>query len=60
MKAIVTKITAFLLAAVDLLVFGILPMPSLVGRGIATADDPIYLTAHRGVKAKAPENTIPA
>ena len=60
MKAVITRITAFLLAAVDLLVFGILPMPSLVGRGIATADDPIYLTAHRGVKAKAPENTIPA
>ena len=27
---------------------------------IVKADDPVYLTAHRGVTAVAPENTIPA
>ena len=60
MDNLLKKITALFLTAVDLLVFGILPMPSLVERGVATADDPIYLTAHRGANAKAPENTIPA
>lgn len=60
MKRFFQKVLAFLLAAVDLVIFGILPMPSVTERGIATADDPIYFTAHRGVKAQAPENTLPA
>ena len=60
MKRFFSKILAYLMVAVDLLLFGILPMPSLVEKGVASAQDPIYLTAHRGVKAKAPENTIPA
>lgn len=60
MNLFFTKIVAFLLTAIDLLIFGILPMPSLAEKGVGTADDPVYLTAHRGVKAKAPENTIPA
>ncbi|MBQ7543131.1 MAG: hypothetical protein IJT44_12660 [Clostridia bacterium] len=60
MKKFFQKVLAGLMAAVDLIIFGILPMPSLVGRGVATEQDPIYLTAHRGVRAKAPENTIPA
>ena len=33
---------------------------SLSENGIGSAEDPVYLTAHRGVTAKAPENTIPA
>lgn len=33
---------------------------SVTENGVSTAEDPVYLTAHRGVKAKAPENTIPA
>lgn len=60
MNRILTSITAFLMAAVNLIVFGILPMPSVSGRGISSADDPICLTAHRGVNAQAPENTLPA
>ena len=59
MKQVISKILAVLLAAVDLIVFGIAPMPSLTEKGIP-ADDPVYLTAHRGAKSQAPENTIPA
>ena len=33
---------------------------SLSENGIGSAEDPVYLTAHRGITAKAPENTIPA
>ncbi len=33
---------------------------SLSENGVGTAEDPVYLTAHRGVTARAPENTIPA
>lgn len=33
---------------------------SLSENGIGNEADPVYLTAHRGVTAKAPENTIPA
>jgi glycerophosphoryl diester phosphodiesterase len=33
---------------------------SLSESGVGTADDPVYLTAHRGVTARAPENTVPA
>ncbi|MBP3442125.1 MAG: hypothetical protein J6L62_04900 [Clostridia bacterium] len=33
---------------------------SIAGKGIDTPEDPIYITAHRGVTAIAPENTIPA
>ena len=33
---------------------------SLSENGVGTADDPVYLTAHRGVTAYAPENTIPS
>lgn len=33
---------------------------SLSANGIGTADDPVYLTAHRGVQSIAPQNTIPA
>lgn len=33
---------------------------SVTENGISNEEDPIYFTAHRGVKAKAPENTIPA
>lgn len=59
MKRIFSALLAFLVTAADLLIFGILPMPSLTKNGIP-ADDPIYLTAHRGAKAQAPDNTIPA
>ncbi len=33
---------------------------SLSENGIGSAEDPVYLTAHRGITAVAPENTIPA
>lgn len=33
---------------------------SLSENGVGTAEDPVYLTAHRGVTAYAPENTIPS
>ena len=33
---------------------------SLSENGIGTEDDPVYLTAHRGVSAVAPENSLPA
>ena len=33
---------------------------SLEENGVGSEADPVYLTAHRGVTAKAPENTIPA
>ena len=33
---------------------------SITENGISTAEDPVYFTAHRGVTAKAPENSIPA
>lgn len=33
---------------------------SLSANSIGTKDDPIYLTAHRGITAVAPENSIPA
>ena len=58
------KITAFLLSALLSVTTPILlathPMPSVSAKGIGTADAPVCLTAHRGVKARAPENSIPA
>ena len=33
---------------------------SLSENGVGSTDDPIYLTAHRGITAVAPENSIPA
>lgn len=33
---------------------------SIAGKGVDKPEDPIYMTAHRGVTAIAPENTIPA
>ncbi len=33
---------------------------SLSENGVGSEDDPVYLTAHRGITAVAPENTIPA
>lgn len=33
---------------------------SVTENGISNVEDPIYFTAHRGVTAKAPENSIPA
>lgn len=33
---------------------------SLSANNIGTADDPVYLTAHRGITAVAPENSLPA
>ena len=33
---------------------------SLSENNVGSADDPIYLTAHRGITAVAPENSIPA
>lgn len=33
---------------------------SLSENGIGSESDPVYLTAHRGVTARAPENTVPA
>ena len=33
---------------------------SLSENGVGTADDPIYLTAHRGVWAIAPQNSLPS
>lgn len=33
---------------------------SLSENGVGSTDDPIYLTAHRGITAVAPENSLPA
>ncbi len=33
---------------------------SLSANGIGSDEDPVFLTAHRGVQAEAPQNTIPA
>lgn len=33
---------------------------SLSENGVGTADDPVYLTAHRGLHALAPENSLPS
>lgn len=33
---------------------------SLSENGVGSAEDPVYLTAHRGVNALAPENSIPS
>lgn len=33
---------------------------SLSAQGVGTADDPVYLTAHRGVHKVAPQNSLPA
>ena len=33
---------------------------SLSENGVGTAEDPVYLTAHRGVHALAPENSLPS
>lgn len=33
---------------------------SLEANGIGSDEDPVFLTAHRGVQAEAPQNTIPA
>ncbi len=33
---------------------------SLSENGIGSEEDPVFLTAHRGVQAEAPQNTIPA
>lgn len=33
---------------------------SLSANNIGSADDPVYLTAHRGITAVAPENSLPA
>ena len=33
---------------------------SISENGIGTPDDPVYLTAHRGVSALAPENSLPS
>jgi glycerophosphoryl diester phosphodiesterase len=33
---------------------------SLSENGVGTADDPVYLTAHRGVWAVAPQNSLPS
>ncbi len=35
-------------------------LTSLSANNIGTPDDPIYLTAHRGITAVAPENSLPA
>ena len=59
MKQFFSALMALIVTAADLLIFGIAPMPSLTAKGIP-ADDPVYLTAHRGAKSQAPENTIPA
>ena len=59
MQRIFSAVLAFLTMAAQWLFLGILPMPSLTENGIS-ADDPVYLTAHRGVNAQAPENSIPA
>ena len=42
------------------LVFAEKELISLEENGVGSAEDPVYLTAHRGVTAVAPENTIPA
>ena len=42
------------------LVFAEKELISLVENGVGSAEDPVFLTAHRGVTAVAPENTIPA
>lgn len=59
MRRVFSAIMAFFTIAVQWVFYGILPMPSLTAKGIP-ADDPVHLTAHRGVNAKAPENSIPA
>ena len=42
------------------LVFAEKELISLEENGVGSAEDPVFLTAHRGVTAVAPENTIPA
>ena len=42
------------------LVFAEKELISLYENGVGSEEDPVYLTAHRGVTAVAPENTIPA
>lgn len=54
------RILAVLMVVIDLIFYNVLPMPSICERGIDSDADPIYFTAHRGVNAKAPENTLPA
>ena len=36
------------------------PLISLSENGVGSAEDPVYLTAHRGVNALAPENSLPS
>ena len=52
--------TASPVNAVMKLVYAEKELISLEDNGVGSAEDPVYLTAHRGVTAKAPENTIPA
>ena len=52
--------TASPVNAVMKLVYAEKELVSLADNGVGSAEDPVYLTAHRGVTAKAPENTIPA
>ena len=42
------------------LIFAEKEVISLAENGVGSESDPVYLTAHRGVTAVAPENTIPA
>ncbi len=42
------------------LVFAEKELISLSENGVGSEDDPVYLTAHRGITGLAPENTIPA
>ena len=42
------------------LIFAEKEVVSLAENGIGSESDPVYLTAHRGITAVAPENTIPA
>ena len=42
------------------LIFAEKEVISLVENGVGSESDPVYLTAHRGITAVAPENTIPA
>lgn len=60
MKKWTAAITAALLSIMTPILIFTHPMPSVSGKGVGTADDPVYLTAHRGVNFRAPENSLEA
>ncbi len=60
MKKWTAAITAALLSITTPILIFTHPMPSVSGKGVSMADAPVYLTAHRGVNFRAPENSLEA